>query len=180
MAPIWVAFGFQSAGGIDRQRAILSDEAVGDGLRPLPFADKPHRFVLDQFGDGETVMHLGKGQIAQADPGLGERALPGDRAAFELEDVATRHRQEILHVLGGAKHDGLVELQRCLDIRQHQGRGAVRDQRAVRTFQRTGDARILVALGAAEIVAEILADLRVGVADAVLVIFGGDAGDASD
>ena len=37
-----------------------------------------------------------------------------------------------------------------------------------------GDQRILVALGAAEVVAEILADLRIRIADAVLVILGGD------
>src|SRR6202034_4652832 len=47
--------------------------------------------------------------------------------------------------------------------------------RAIGALERTGDARVLVALGAAEIVAEIFSDLRIGIADAVLVVLGGDA-----
>ena len=43
-------------------------------------------------------------------PACGQRALPGLGAAFELEDVALRHRQEVLHVRGRAERDRLVEL----------------------------------------------------------------------
>ena len=108
-------------------------------------------------------------------PALRERALPGLRAAFELEHVALRHRQEVLHVLGGAERHRLAEPERGVDIRQHDRGGAVGDQRAVGALERTGDARVLLALGAAELVAEVLAHLRVGIADAVLVVLGGDA-----
>ena len=66
--------------------------------------------------------------------------------------------------------------QRGLDIGQHQRRGAVGDQRAVGALQRAGDERVLLAFGAAELVAEILAHLRIGIGDAVLVVLGGDAG----
>src|SRR5262249_41168586 len=54
------------------------------------------------------------------------------------------------------------------------GGSAVGDQRTVGPFERTGDKRILVALTAAELVAEILADLRVGISDAVLVVLRSD------
>ena len=79
---------------------------------------------------------------------------------------------------GGAEHDRLVEVERGLDIGEHQRRRAVGDQRTVGALERAGDQRILLALGAAEIVAEVLPDLRVGIADAVLVVLGGDRGRA--
>ena len=57
------------------------------------------------------------------------------------------------------------------DICQHHSSSAIRDQRAVGAFQRSGDIRVLVAFVAAEFVAEILAHLGKRVADAVLVVF---------
>src|SRR5439155_453555 len=100
---------------------------------------------------------------------------PGLRAAFELEHVALGHRQEILHVLGGAEGDRLAELQRGCNIGQDDGGGAVGDKRAVRALERPCHARILLALGAAELVAEIFANLGIGIGDAVLVVLGGNA-----
>src|ERR1043165_6677600 len=44
--------------------------------RAPAFADEAHRLVLDQLGDGEAVVHLGEGQIAEPDAGARERALP--------------------------------------------------------------------------------------------------------
>ena len=78
-------------------------------------------------------------------------------AAFELEDVALRHRQEVLHMRGGAERDRLAEPQRGLDVGQHQGGGAVGHQRAVGALERAGDERVLLALVAAEVVAQVLA-----------------------
>src|SRR5205807_4317529 len=101
-------------------------------------------------------------------------AGPGVRAAFELEHVALRHRQEVLHVLGGAEGDRLAQLERGCDIGQDDGGGAIRNQRAVRALERTRYARIFLALGAAELVAEVLANLGVGISDAILVVLGGD------
>ncbi len=60
---------------------------------------------------------------------------------------------------------------------RHQRRRPVGDQRTVRALQGAGDKGVLVAFGAAEIEAEILAHLGVGVFDAVLVVLGGDAGE---
>src|SRR5712691_5648619 len=104
-----------------------------------------------------------------------DNALPGERATLELEHVALRHRQEILHVLGRAKDDRLAELERGLDVGEHDSSGAVGDERAVRALERAGDAGILLALGAAEVVAQVLADLRERIADAVPVVLGRDA-----
>ena len=170
-----MALGLEPAGRIDRQPAGLLGQALGDGARALPFRHQPHRLVLDQLGDGEAIVRLDEREIGERDAGARQRALPGLRAAFELEHVALRHRQEILHVLGRAERHRLAELERGRDVGQHDGGGAVRDQRAVGALERTGDARVLLALGAAEIVAEVLADLRVRIADAVLVVLGGDA-----
>ena len=79
-------------------------------------------------------------------------------------------------MLGGAEGDRLAELERGLDVGEHDRGGAVRHQRAIGALERAGDERIFLALGAAEIVAEILAHLRVRIADAVLVVLGGDHG----
>ena len=88
-----------------------------------------------------------------ASPALRERPPPGLAAALELQHVALRHRQEILHVLGGAERHRLAQPQRGLDVGQHQRGGAVGHERAVGALQRTGDARVLLAFGAAELVA---------------------------
>ena len=53
-------------------------------------------------------------------------------------------------------------------------RGAVGDQRAIGAAQRPGDDRVLLRDGVAELEAEILAQLRVGIVDAVAVVLGGD------
>ncbi len=119
-------------------------------------------------------MHLRKRQIVQPDAGCHQRALPGHGAAFELENVAARHRQKVLHVLGGAEHDRLLHFQRRIHVSQHQRRRTVGYQRAVGALERSCDARILLAFGAAELIAEILAHLRIRVGDAIFVVLGGD------
>ena len=132
-----MALRLQPAGRIDRQPAVLLRDALGNRARALPFRHQPHRLVFDQFGDGEAVMRLDEGQIVERDAGLRQRLFPGQRAALEFENVALRHRQEILHMLRGAEHDRLVEPQRGLDIGQHQRRRAVRHQRAIGALERT-------------------------------------------
>ena len=93
-----------------------------------------------------------------------QRLAPGLRAALERDDVAPAHRQEVVDLRGGAEDHGLAHAERGLDVGQHQGRGAVGDQRAVGALQRAGDDRVLLGDGAAELVAEVLAHLGVGVA----------------
>ena len=78
-------------------------------------------------------------------------------------------------MLGRAERHRLTELERGADIGEHDRGRAVGDQRAVGALERPGDARVLLALGAAEVVAQVLADLRIRIADAVLVILGGNA-----
>src|SRR6202011_5312936 len=91
-----VAFCLQAAGWIDRQFAVLLRPAFLDGTGALPARRQSHRLIFDQFGDGEAVMGFDKGQIREIYAGRLQRALPGYRAALELQNVAFRHRQEIL------------------------------------------------------------------------------------
>ena len=67
--------------------------------------------------------------------------------------------------------------QRGLDIGQHEGGGTVGHQRAVGALERAGDERVLVAGVAAELEAEILAQLRIGIVDAIGVVLRGDRGE---
>ena len=76
--------------------------------RACAFRREPHRFVFDQLGDGEAVVGLDQRKIAEREAGVAERALPGQRAALELEDVALRHRQEVLHMRRGAERHRLA------------------------------------------------------------------------
>src|SRR6185437_7901730 len=169
-----VTLGLQPAGRINRQLAVLLGPALLDGARALPLRRQAHRFVLDQLGDGEAVMGFDKAEIGERNARLLQRALPGHRAALELQDVALAHRQEILRMRGGADVDRLAHGLRGLGIGQHQRGGAIGDERAVGALQGTGDVGILLALGSAEVEAEVLAHLRIGVGDAVLVILGRD------
>ena len=140
-----MALGLQAARRIDRQLAVLLRPAFLHRARALPFRREPHRLVFDQLGDGEAVVRLDQRQIAERDAGVGERPLPGLGAAFELQDVALAHRQEILHMRGRAERDRLAQPQRGLDVGQHQRGRAVGHQRAVGALERTGDERILLA-----------------------------------
>jgi hypothetical protein len=81
--------------------------------------------------------------------------LPGQRAPFEFQDVAFRHRQKVLDVGYSAKHHGPIHG----DIRQDNCGSAVGDRRAIGSLERPSDERVLVALVATEIEAEVLADL---------------------
>src|SRR5260221_27459 len=170
-----MTLGLEPARGIDRQGSVLLGKPLGHGARALSLRDQAHRLVFHQLGDGEAIVGLDEGKGGERDAGARQRARPGLRAALELEHVALRHGQEILHVLGCAEGDRLAELERGCDVRQDHGGGAVGNERAVRALERTRHARVLFALGAAELVAEVLANLGIGIAHAVLVVLGGDA-----
>ena len=122
-------------------------------------------------------MRLDEGEFVERDASLLQRLFPGPLAAFEGKDVALRHRQEILDVLVGTEGDGAAHPQRRRGVGEHERRRAVRHQRAVGALQRTGDEGIFFALLAAELVAEILAHLRIGIVDTVFVVLGGDHGE---
>ena len=170
----WMTLGFEPARGIDGQGSTLFGEPFRHSARTLPLRHQAHCLVLHQLGDGEAVVRLDEREIGEGDARACESARPGVRAAFELEHVALRHRQEILDVFGGAEGDRFAELERGRNIGQDDGGGAVGDEGAVRAFERARHARILLTLGPAELVAEVLANLGKRVAHAVLVILGGD------
>ena len=123
--PDRVAFGFQPARGIDGERAILLGQAVPDRARALAFRHEPHGFIFDEFRYGETVVGFHEGEIGELDAGRRKRPRPGLATALEFEDVALRHRQEILHMAGGTEDHGRFHGQRGLDIGKHQSSRAV-------------------------------------------------------
>ena len=99
-----------------------------------------------------------------------QRARPGLRGALELGDVALADRQEVVDLHGGLEADRLAHGACGLFVRQHQRRGAIRDQRTIGPLQRRCNVRVFLADGAAEVVAEVLAHLRERVVHAVLVV----------
>ncbi len=119
-------------------------------------------------------MGLDEREIIERDPGVAQSPAPRRGAALELQNVALRHRHEVLGVRDGAKADGAGHAHRGVDVGEDERGGAVGDERAIGALQRPGDEGILLALGAAEGEAEILAHLGVGVVDAVGVVLGGD------
>src|SRR5262249_32669459 len=135
------------------------------------------RLVFDELGDGEAIMRLDEGEIVESEPARREGLAPGGGAALEFQDVALRHGQEILRMGARPEGDGAAHGERGPDIRDDESGRAVRDKRAIGALQRARDERILLALGAAEIVAEILAQLRIRIVDAVLVVLRRDEGE---
>src|SRR6185437_3059721 len=128
--------------GIHRQLAVLLSPALNYGARALPLGRQSHRFVFNQLRYGETVVCLDKRQVAQPKPRLRKRSLPGTRATLELQNVALRHRQKVLHVFGGTKRNGFFQPERGLDIGKDYRSGAVRYQRTIGPLERTGNERI--------------------------------------
>ena len=91
-----------------------------------------------------------KREIVKPMPALCQRLLPGNAAAFEFQNVALRHRQEILHM---ARHetDRLVDAAARSRVGKDNRRGSVGHQRTIGALQRAGDKRIFVAFLAAEL-----------------------------
>src|SRR5262245_10094395 len=71
---------------------------------------------------------------------------------------------------GRAECDRLAKLKRRREVGEHERDRAIGDRRAIGALERSRDERILVAWLSAEVVAKVLAQLRVRIADAVLVI----------
>jgi len=80
-------------------------------------------------------------------------------------------------VLGGAEGDRLLHAERGLHVGEDYGRRAVGHRRAVGTLERSGDERVLVRGVAAELVGELLLEVRIGILGAVPVRLDGDLGE---
>src|SRR5882757_8345588 len=122
-------------------------------------------------------MAFDEGEVEQVELGLGQRALPGELRALELDDVALAHGQEVVDVLGGAEGDRLLHAERGLHVGQDHGGGAVGHRRAVGALQRPRHERVLVRGIAAELVGELLLEVRIGILGAVLVRLYRDLGE---
>src|SRR5262245_48562875 len=93
-----MALGLEPTRRIDRQAPAHLGEAILDRARAAPRRYQAHGLVFDQLRDSEAVMRLDEREIAERDAGGGKRALPGERAALALEDVAPRQRPQLLHM----------------------------------------------------------------------------------
>ena len=120
-----VSLGLQATRRIDRQLAGLGRPALRNRLCAMALFGKSHRFVDQQLGDGETVVHLDDVQVVDAysRPRIG--LTPGCGCPFELGDVPTRHRQEIVDVRCRAEQHRLVHSHRGLDVGENDSGRAV-------------------------------------------------------
>ena len=177
VAPIGCPLALSPPDGLTGRRPSRSVQPSLTARAPSPGAGQAHGLVFDQLGDGEAIVRLDEGQIVEPDAGLPERPPPRLRATLERHDVALRHRQEVLHVRRGAEGHRPPHLGRDLPFGDDEGRGAIGDERAIGPLQGSGHERVLVRFLPAEREAEILAHLRVRIADAVLVVLGGDHGE---
>src|ERR1700730_8035056 len=173
----WMAFRLESARGIDRERAAFLSESIANCARVFAFPHEPHGFIFDEFRDGEAIVGFHEREVGKFDAGRRKCPRPSLAATLEFQNVALRHRQEILHIAGGTEDHGFFHRQRGFDIGEHQCRRAVGDRRAIGALQGTGHIRIFFTFAAAEIESEVLAQLRIGIRDSVLVILGGDHGE---
>ena len=112
VAPIGWPLALRPPDGLTGSRPSLAVQPSSAIRAPSPRWRQPHRLVFDQFGDGEAVMRLDEGEVVERHAGLLQRPGPGLRAAFEQQDVALRHRQEVLHMLVGAEGHGAAHAQR--------------------------------------------------------------------
>ena len=155
----------------------LLGPAFLDGDRALAARRQAERLVDDQLGDGEAVMDFQEVEIVERESAVVEGLPPDQLRALEPRGVAPAHRQELVHVARRSEHHRLVVGQRGIEVGEHHRRRAVRDRRTVGPLQGTGDDGVLVRLGAAELEAEILLEMRERVDRAVGVVLGGDPGE---
>ena len=165
---------FQAAGEIDRQAAAARGLALPRHAPALARSGEAHGLVFDHLGHGEAVMRLDQIKIVDDDARLLLRLAPGPAHALERDRVAHRQGQHVVDMAAGAEGDRAVQRQRRFGIGHHQSRRAVRHQRAIGAAQRAGHQRVLVGNSVAEVEAEILAHVGIGVAHAVDVVFGRD------
>src|SRR5713101_665153 len=110
--PDRMAFGLQAAGRIDRKRAVLLRQSVADRARAFSLRHEAHRFIFDEFRDREAIVGFDEREVGELDAGAPKRARPCLAAALEFQNVAFRHRQEILYMAQGPKDHGLVHGER--------------------------------------------------------------------
>ena len=175
VAPIGCPLAFSPPDGLTGSRPFFSAMTLVDHLPAFAGLGQPHGLVLDHLGDGEAVMGLDQIEVVQRHAGTLPRFRPGPAGALESGGVAARQRQDIVD-LWRARKPIARGASRRFPHRRSRGGGPVRHQRAVGTPERPRHQRVLVRQCVAEIEAQILPHLGIGIFDAVAVVLGRDPG----
>ena len=119
-------------------------------------------------------MNFGHVNIVNCQARVCQRTADGAFRPLERGQITARHRQQVVDLQARAHFDGLREAGGHIISHQNQRRCAVRDQRAIRHFQRIRDHRVLLALGGAEFNRQWLVQLGQRVVHRVGVVLGGN------
>src|SRR5207302_7130249 len=85
--------------------------------------------------------------------------------------------QKILRMRGGTEVNGTRKADRGIGIGEDDGGSTVGDERAVGSAQRAGNQRILIRNGVAELDRQFLAQLSLGIVDAICLVLRRDPGE---
>ncbi len=96
-----------------------------------PGLRKPHGLIFDQFGNGEAVVRLNEGEVAQRCAGKFQRACPGAARALEGQRITAAQRHDVIDMLAAPETDGAIECRGDFLIGQNDRGSAVGNQRAV-------------------------------------------------
>ena len=173
-----VALGLEPAGAVDRQPAVAAVQPSSTARAPLPSAVRPiASYSISSAMVKQSCVSTKDevGRRAERRPATSARRQ-ASRAALEAGDVAAAHRQE---VVAPARRRGsatalFMASAVSASVRISAAAPSETSEQSVR-LSGAGDEGVLLAHGAAEVEAEVLAHLRVGVVDAVAVVLRGDA-----
>ena len=130
-------------------------------FQPSP-GREAHRLVFDHLGDGEAVVGLDEVEVVDGDARRLDAPRPGAARAFEGGRIAPRQREEVVDVAARAEADGALQAA-AVSRRRYRAAAPSETRRAVGAAQRAGDARVLVGDGVAEVEAELLLQVGVGI-----------------
>ena len=166
-----MALRLQPAGRIDRQPAVLRRPTLQHRARTLAWRGQAHRLVFQQFGDGEAVVRFDERQVVQLHVRRVQRPPPR---------LARRPRTRVMSRLligrksftcTAARKRTALPIARAVSSSASTSAAAPSDtsEQSVR-FSGGATYGFFSLTCAAELEAEVLAHLRIGIVDAVLVV----------
>ncbi|MNX92536.1 hypothetical protein D3C86_1246840 [compost metagenome] len=172
--PDGMTFRFQSTRWVDWQASGLQRRSILDNAISFTGLRKPHGLIFDKFGNGEAVVRFNEREVVERCAGKFQRAGPGAARAFEGQRIATAQCHDVVDMLAAPETDGAVECGCRFLVGQNDRGSAIRNQRAVGAAQRACDVGVLVRNRIAEIEAEILAHMGIGIDRAIGVVLCGN------